>query len=81
MGPRGSTQQRAPTVLLDLDLAEIDEIIDEPLPLRQGKMAGCESVHQLLSQHQGEKGAEDMAADRSVGSVEDGPCGQQRLCR
>ena len=27
-GPRGSAQERAPTVLLDFDLTQIDEIID-----------------------------------------------------
>ena len=34
-------------------------------------MAGRETVEELLAQDQGEKGAEDVAADRGVGLVKD----------
>ena len=44
-------------------------------------MTGREPVHRLLAQHQGEKGAEDMATDGSVGSRENRPCGQQGVGR
>ena len=44
-------------------------------------MAGYQPVHQFLAQHQGEKGAEDVAADGRIGSMKDRPCGQQRLSR
>jgi hypothetical protein len=36
-------QQRAPSVLLDLDFAEVGEIIDDLLLFRHGEVAGCES--------------------------------------
>src|SRR5215471_6631366 len=39
-----------------------------------------ETVDQLLAQDEGEEGAEDVAADASVGLVKDRAGGEQRLC-
>ena len=68
-----------PSVLLNHDLAEVGKIIHDLVPFRYGEMAGYQPVHQFLAQHQGEKGAEDVAADGRIGSMKDRPCGQQRL--
>ncbi len=43
------------------------------------RTAGGEAVDQLLSQQQGEEGAEDVAADGGIGLVEDRAGGEQCL--
>ncbi len=48
-------------------------------PFRQGEAARGERVYQFLAQHQCEERAEDVAADGSIGAVEEWPCRQQRL--
>ena len=69
---RRGTQQCAPSVLLNHDLAEVGKIIHDLVPFRYGEMAGYQPVHQFLAQHQGEKGAEDVAADGRIGSMKIG---------
>ena len=65
--------------MFDVDLAEVGEIVNDALPFEQAA-AGRETVDQLLAQDEGEKGAEDVAADAGVGFVEDRAGGEQRLC-
>ncbi len=72
-------QQRPASVLLDFDLAEVEKIIDDVLPFRHGETSRRQPVHQLLAQHQGEEGAEDVATDGGVGAMENRPRGEQRL--
>jgi len=71
--PWRGAQQRAAAILLDRDGAEIGEIGDEAVPLRQGAPACGHAVGEFLAQHEGEEGAEDVAADGGVGAVEDRP--------
>ncbi len=79
-GWAGSGAQSGPAaVLFDLDLTEIGEIIDDALPFELA--AACrQTICQFLAQHQGEEGAEDVAADAGIGFVEDRPGGKQRFC-
>jgi hypothetical protein len=65
--------------LLDLGFAQALEILDDvgPFELVTG---GEEAVLQLLAQDQGEKGAEDVAADGVVAFVEDRAGGEEGFC-
>src|SRR5499433_2226563 len=76
----GSGAQSGPAaVLFDVDFAKIGEIVDDALPFEPAA-ADRETVDQLLAQDEGEEGAEDVAADASVGLVKDRAGGEQRLC-
>jgi len=66
--------------LLNLDLAQLGEIVDDALPLDVAVVVCRETIHQLLPEDEGEEGAKHMAADAGVGLVEDRSCSEQRLC-
>src|SRR5579864_8228281 len=72
-------QSGSATILFDLDLTEVGKIVDDALPFELAT-ACRQTVRQFLAQHQGEEGAEDVAADAGIGFVEDRPGGEQRLC-
>ena len=67
---RRVAQQITFSVLLDLGFAQALEILDNVGPF-EVVSGGEEAVLQLLAQDQGEKGAEDVAADGVVAVVED----------
>src|SRR5262245_19368113 len=75
----GGPQQRAAAVLLDLDLAELVEIIDDVLPFENAVRVRGEEIEQLLPQQHGKEAAEDVTADGRIGLVEDRSRGEQRL--
>ena len=66
-------------VPLDLDFAELVEIIDDVLPFEIAVTARGEAVEQLLPQQHCKEAAEDVTADGRIGFVEDRPRGEQRL--
>src|SRR5215213_3851901 len=74
----GRAQGHLPPVLGDLDLLQPIEIDQHIAPLRPEAGLAAARV-QLLAQHQGEEGAEDVAADGGVGGVVDRPGAHQRL--
>src|SRR6516164_4058746 len=69
-GARGGAQQCTPTVLLDLDGAEIRQIVDDLLPFRRCAAARSQPVQQLLAQYQRQECAEDVAANGGIGAME-----------
>ena len=66
-------QPRPAAVLLDLDLAQVGEVVEDALPFNAGGVTRGEAVHQFLAQQQCEKRAEHMTADTGIGLVEDRP--------
>src|SRR5512144_813392 len=77
--PGSGSESRPAAVLLDLDLAQVGEVVEDAPPFERLRAARGEAVDQFLSEQQSKKGNEDVAADGSVGLVEDRPGGEQRL--
>jgi hypothetical protein len=77
--PRCGSEQCPAAVLLDLDFAQVGEVVDDALPFERFLSAGGQAVDQFLSQHERKEGNEDVAADGGVGLVEDGAGGEQCL--
>src|SRR4051812_21357233 len=72
-------QQRAAAILFDLDGAQIEQIVDDALPFRHA--AAGQSVEQRLAQHQSQKRAKHVPADRGIGAMEHRAGGKHGLCR
>jgi hypothetical protein len=74
---RAISEPRPAAVLLDLNLAQVGEVVENALPFQRLRAASGETVDQFLSEQQSKKGNEDVAADGGIGFVEDGPGGEQ----
>jgi hypothetical protein len=73
---RFGAQHEALGALLDGHLLDAVEVAQDVTPLEVG--AG-EPLVELLAQHQGKEGAEQVAGDGCIGLVEDRPCVEDRL--
>ena len=56
-------------ILINLDGAQIEQIVNDALPLRHATAAGGQAIEQLPAQHQSQKRTKNMAADGSIGAI------------